>query len=227
MGSRAPVSCKSEVHPARPGPAPTPPPSPKCLHLHQSGGADPVVREEVGGGGRNRVPELARVRMTPRGCGAAHDAPQLPPRSPSAPRSRRCAGPKSDGLRPSRASSARSRADGSPACGARVVLASLLRRHSPPPDSVRPRHAPRPAALQAAPLTPTIARQPARHPGPRGPHLGRGSPALRVRPWVGPAPREERQTEINKTTPLGSFLAPLIKRRTLMTRSARAWRGTP
>lgn len=200
MGSRAPVSCKSEVHPERPGPAPTPPPSPKCLHLHQSGGADPVVPEEVGGGGRSRAPELAPARTTPRGCGAAHDAPQLPPRSPSAPRSRRRASPKS---RPSRmASDPRGRAARTAPL---TVPASPLRRHSPPLDSVRPRHAPRPAALQVAPLTPTTVDQPARRPGPRGPHLGRGSPALRGRAWVGPAPREEKQTEINKTTPFGKF----------------------
>lgn len=84
MGSRAPVSCESRVHPALPGPAPTPPPSPKCWHLHQSGGAGPEGWEEPGAGTRPgpHVPKASRGR--PR-CAPTPSSP------PSTPGFRRCA----------------------------------------------------------------------------------------------------------------------------------------
>lgn len=222
MGSRAPVSCKSEVRPARPAQPlhPRPPPN-VCTSIKAAGRTLSSRRRsgEVGGAGSRSSPRPARLR------GVAGPPTTLPNSLLALQAHPDPAGV--HGLRPPRASSAHRPAYGSPACGARVVPASLLRRRSPAPDSVRPRHAPRPAALPVAPRTPAPADQPTRHPGPRGPHLGRGSPALRVRPWVGPAPREEKRTEINKTTPSGSFFAPLIKRRTSPTHSARAWRGTP
>lgn len=60
------------------GAVPTPPPSPKCLHLHQSGGADPGE----GGGGREAGPELPRSAASR--AAAKLSTPTRTPHSPSA-----------------------------------------------------------------------------------------------------------------------------------------------
>lgn len=161
MGSRAPVSSKSQVPPALPAqPLHLRPPPNVCTSIKAAGRTLRAGRGR--GGGRGPAPELARVRTSPRACRAAHDAPQVPPRSASTPGFRGCAILKSHRdahLRLGRMSSVpRQRAKRTARLKGAAV--SLLRRPSPPPGSVPSRHVPRAAALQGAPRTPPTMDQP-------------------------------------------------------------------